>query len=86
VVGATDGAFGSSENLGSNDIFVRSFDMLSASKLWTLQFGTTHQDDAHWAWSEGPVLYVLGLTRGTFDLEVSAGGFSDAFLARIALA
>jgi hypothetical protein len=63
---------------------VRSFDTLSGSRLWTLQFGTVHQDDAHSAWSDGGVLYVLGLTRGTFDGEVSAGGFSDAFLAQIA--
>jgi hypothetical protein len=84
VEGATYGAFGSFENLGSDDIFVRSFDTLSGSRLWTLQFGTTDRDDAHWAWSDAGVLYVLGLTGGTFDGEVSAGGFSDSFLARIA--
>lgn len=78
VGGATMGALPGQTSAGSQDAFVRKYD-LDGTELWTRQFGTSGWDTVS-AIAAGPAgVYAAGSTSGAFDGQTSSGGV-DAFV------
>ncbi len=77
--GTTQGNFGG-PNAGLEDVWLTRYDS-AGNRSWTRHFGTTDEDIAYGAGSDGSGGFVLcGGTRGTF--AGSNAGLSDAWLAR----
>lgn len=63
AAGSTDGAVGSASNLGASDVMVHAFDA-SGRARWSLQFGSTADDEATGVAVDGTTAYVAGTTAG----------------------
>lgn len=79
LAGETSGSFGG-PNLGESDIYVARVDPQGAL-LWVRQFGSTEDEDAWDAASDGAGgIYVVGQTSG--DLAAPIAGSVNAFITR----
>jgi hypothetical protein len=78
VVGETQGTFSGQSDEGGLEAFIRKYNS-DGDEIWTRQFGTSLQDNAFAVSAESSGVYVVGITRGEFEGESSAGGF-DAFI------
>jgi len=67
-------------SLGGEDAFVRKYDS-DGNVVWTRQFGSAGNDEAHGIFVDSTDVYIGGFTTGTFSGEVSNGGV-DAFIRR----
>lgn len=77
-MGETRGAFPGFSNAGETDGFVRKYD-LDGFEEWTLQFGTSSDENPYGISVDSTALYVGGYTRGTFTNQSNVGS-GDAFL------
>lgn len=81
VAGTTEGSLGGA-NAGGSDGFLRKYDP-DLGALWTVQFGTAGDDEAHAVAAHASGVYVVGEAGGdAFIHKYDAGGglvWSDAF-------
>lgn len=84
VSGAVEGTLpGQTHASGPRDAFARKYGTLFGNEVWTHQFGTTGFDNGADAFlSTGDVVYVCGLTDGTFPGETNSGD-GDAYLRKL---
>jgi parallel beta-helix repeat protein len=81
VAGDTNGSLPGQTNVGSNDAFLRKYD-LDGNELWTRQFGSAAYDYA-WALTvDVSGAYVGGWTGGTLPGQTSSGEV-DAFVRKV---
>ncbi len=80
VAGATTGVVIGS-NAGSQDVFVRKYDA-SGNAIWSVQFGTSQDDQARAVAVNSSGVFVMGTTGGALPGQVSAG-FIDAFVRKL---
>src|SRR5258708_3382605 len=73
VTGFTFGTLPGQTSVGSEDAFVRKYD-LNGTELWTRQFGTAGYDLANGIAVDASGVYFTGNTAGTFPGQTSAGG------------
>jgi hypothetical protein len=81
VVGWTHGALPGETSVGSTDAFIRKYSP-DGTVLWTRQFGTPNQDEAHGVATDGTGVYVVGHTQGNLVPNTQAGSSDDAFIRR----
>ncbi|MBF2046532.1 MAG: SBBP repeat-containing protein [Leptolyngbya sp. IPPAS B-1204] len=84
ITGAAVALSGSGIRPAGGDAFVSAFDGVSGATLWsqTLASNGTSQDYARGIALFGSDLYITGQTSGSLPGNTSAGGRSDAFLAK----
>jgi hypothetical protein len=81
VSGFTDGILPGQTNLGTQDAFVRKYDV-NGIEAWTRQFGSSGQDQAAAvSVTNATAVYVAGNTTGALPGQSSAGSF-DVFVAQ----
>lgn len=81
VAGSTLGALPGNSNVGGSDHFLIAF-AADGSRLWIRQFGTVAFDAAQTLATDGVGgIYLGGVTSGSFDGNVNAGG-SDLMVAK----
>jgi len=78
VTGSTNGAFPGQTSAGSQDVFVRKYDV-EGNEIWTRQFGTPEGDAASKIAVDASGMYVAGSTPGALSGQTSAGN-NDAFV------
>ena len=72
VTGRTQGALPGQTSAGSQDAFVRKYD-LDGNEVWTRQFGTSRKDEPLGVSVHGSGVYVAGHTDGTLPGQTRAG-------------
>jgi hypothetical protein len=80
VAGSTDRALKGQRHRGGSDAFIRAYD-LRGNELWTIQFGTSRDDEASAIALDDEGVYVAGSTAGRLSNR-RAGG-TDGFVRRI---
>ncbi len=78
VLGETAGALPGQTSSGADDIFLRKYDA-SGNVQWTLQYGSTDQDNAGQVASDASGIYIVGTTSGTLPGQIKQGG-TDGFV------
>ncbi len=78
VVGVTDGALPTQDNIGKRDAFVRKSN--SDKHIWFRQFGTTEDDWASGVAVDKGNIYVVGHTGGILDLSDPLAWEGGAYL------
>ena len=81
VTGDTSGILPNQVSSGGIDVFVRKYDE-DGTEQWTRQFGTTSTDTAFDIFVDAGSVFLAGLTAGTFDGQINAGG-EDALLLKL---
>ena len=84
VTGYTQGAL-AQPNAGGGDVFVRKYDISGATPVasWTKQFGTSANDAAFSAASDGTGVYLAGCTSGTAGTGDVCASDADAFVRKL---
>jgi hypothetical protein len=81
VAGGVWGAFDGTTHVGKSDVFIRKY-RSDGTKLWTVQYGTGEDDEAHSvAVDSSGDIYVSGFTGSALDGNVHEGG-RDVFLSK----
>lgn len=78
VAGTTWGVMAGQVNAGASDLFMRKYDA-TGTELWTRQFGSGAEDQAHSIATNAAGIYLAGLTGGALLGQTSAG-LGDAFV------
>jgi len=76
--GLTAGAFAGQTSAGSNDAFLRKYDV-GGTATWTRQFGSSGADQANGVAVGASGVYVAGFVGGSLPGKTTAGG-QDAFV------
>lgn len=79
VVGVTSGTLPGQSSSGSEDAFIRKYD-LDGNAVWTHQFGTESYDYAYGVAADSTGIYMAGTTAGAFPGYVNLAGRIDAFV------
>jgi uncharacterized delta-60 repeat protein len=78
VTGTTHNTLPGQTSAGSNDAFVRKYDV-NGAELWTRQFGSAVEETAHGIAVDASGVYVTGDTNGAMVGQISAGN-NDVFV------
>lgn len=83
LTGPTEGTLPGNTHAGGKDLFVTRIDPVAMTRSWTVQRGTSSNEEAYRLVHASGSLFVAGTTPGTFPGNTSAGG-GDAYLYRLA--
>ncbi len=81
--GTTEGTFPGNTSAGAKDLFVAKIDPTTMTRAWTVQRGTSSNEDVYRILHTAGSLFVVGSSPGTFPGNTGAGS-NDAFWFRLA--